>query len=63
MDEVPFSSLLALMRKMYTDFPGSPLVKTSPSSIRGAGSIPGQGTKILHASHPGQLKHKTGAIS
>ena len=62
MEEVPFSSLLALIRKMYRDFPGSPVVKTSPCSTRDAGSIPGQRTQILQASHPGKLKHKTGAI-
>ena len=62
MEEVPLSSLLALIRKMYRDFLGSPVVKTSSCSIRGAGSIPGQGTRILHASHPGKVKHKTGAI-
>ena len=27
------------------DFPGSPVVETSPSSAGGAGSIPGQGAK------------------
>ena len=34
------------------DFPGSPVVRTSPSNAGGAGSIPGQGTKIPHASGP-----------
>ena len=32
------------------DFPGGPVVKTSPSSVGGAGSIPGWGAKIPHAS-------------
>ena len=32
------------------DFPGSPVVKTSPANAGGAGSIPGQGAKIPHAS-------------
>ena len=31
------------------DFPGGPVVKTSRSNAGGAGSIPGQGAKILHA--------------
>ena len=31
------------------DFPGGPVVKTSPSSSGGVGSIPSQGTKIPHA--------------
>ena len=34
------------------DFPGSPVVKTSPSSAGGAGSIPGWGAKMPHASQP-----------
>ena len=40
------------------DFPGGPVVKTSPSSAGGAGSIPGQGAKIPHASQPGNQKVK-----
>ena len=34
------------------DFPGGPVVKPSPSNAGGAGSIPGQGAKIPHASWP-----------
>ena len=34
------------------DFPGSPVVRTLPSNAGGAGSIPGQGAKIPHASWP-----------
>ena len=34
------------------DFPGGPVVKTLPSNAGGAGSIPGQGAKIPHASWP-----------
>ena len=34
------------------DFPGGPVVKTSPSNAGGAGLIPGQGAKIPHASRP-----------
>ena len=34
------------------DFPGGPVVKTSPSNAGGAGSIPGWGAKIPHASWP-----------
>ena len=34
------------------DFPGGPVVKTLPSSSGSAGSIPGQGSKIPHASWP-----------
>ena len=35
------------------DFPGGPVVKNPPSNVGDAGSIPGRGTKIPHAS--GQL--------
>ena len=35
------------------DFPGGPVVKNQPSNAGGAGSIPGWGTKISHAT--GQL--------
>ena len=34
------------------DFPGGPVVKTSPSSAGGAGSIPGRGAEIPHAWRP-----------
>ena len=34
------------------DFPGCPVVKTMPSNAGGAGSIPGWGAKIQHASWP-----------
>ena len=30
------------------DFPGGPVVKSSPSSAADSGSIPGRGTKIPH---------------
>ena len=41
------------------DFPGYPVVKTSPSSEREryASSIPGQGAKTPHASMPKQTKN------
>ena len=39
--------------KKEGDFPGGPVVKNPPSNARDAGSIPGQGTKIPHAT--GQL--------
>ena len=35
-----------------SDFPGGPVVKTSPSNAGGEGSIPGWGAKIPHASWP-----------
>ena len=36
--------------KLLRDFPGGPVVKTSPSNARGVGSIPGRGAKIPDAS-------------
>ena len=38
--------------KTSRDFPGGPVVKTSPSNAEGAGSIPGQGVKFPHALGP-----------
>ena len=35
-----------------SDFPGGPVVKAHASTAGGAGSIPGRGTKILHAARP-----------
>ena len=34
------------------DFPGGPVVKTSPSNAEGVGLIPGWGTKTTHAWNP-----------
>ena len=34
------------------DFPGGPVVETSPSNAGGAGSTPGRGTEIPLASVP-----------
>ena len=44
------------------DFPWQSSVRNLPSNAEGAGSIPGQGTKIPHASQPKKTKHKTDAI-
>ena len=44
--------------------PGGPVVRTSPSNVGGASSIPGQGAKIptcLVAPKP-KIKHKTEAV-
>ena len=40
------------------DFLGSPVVKTSPSSEVGAGSITGWGASILHARQPKNQNRK-----
>ena len=42
------------------DFPGGPVVKNPPSNAGDLGSIPGRGTKILHA--VGQLSPRTTTI-
>ena len=39
-------------RRKQRDFPGGPVVKTSPSNIGGAGLIPGREAKIPHALQP-----------
>ena len=46
-----FSENLHVLKCMR-DFPGSPVVKTSPSNAEGTGSIPGRGANIPHASWP-----------
>ena len=43
-----------LEESMMGDFPGSTGVKMLNSQCRGRGLIPGQGTKIPHATHCGQ---------
>ena len=42
----------ALFKRGSWDFPGGPVVKTSPSNAGRAGSILGQGAKIPHALRP-----------
>ena len=44
------------------DFPGGPVVKTSPSSAGGAGSIPGWGAELPHALWQKNQNIKTEAI-
>ena len=41
------------------DFPGSPVVKTSPSNTAGAGLIPGRGAKIPYGLWLKKKKKKT----
>ena len=43
-------------KNLQGDFPGSPVVKTPASTAGGTGSIPGQGTKIPHATWHSQKK-------
>ena len=54
-----FSSYLA---SAYRDFPGIPVVKTLLPLQGGASSIPGQGTKILHAVQHSQIKIKQNQV-
>ena len=43
-----------LKKKNFWDFPGGPVLKNPPYNVGDAGSVPGQGTKIPHAT--GQLE-------
>ena len=53
---------LFLKIKSIRDFPGGPVVKTSPSSAGGVGLIPSWGVKIPQASRPRKPNHKMEAI-
>ena len=41
---------------LWRDFPGGPVVKTSPSIAEGTGSIPGRGAKMPQTSRPKKKK-------
>ena len=41
-----------VLKRHKGDFPGGPVVKTPHFHSRGTGSVPGRGTKILHAAWP-----------
>ena len=43
--------------RYWGDFPGRPVVKTSPSNAGAVGSIPGQRAKIPHALWPKNQKN------
>ena len=45
----PIGNVMLLTSEPLWDFPGGPVAKTPCSQCRGLGSIPGQGTKIPHA--------------
>ena len=59
---MPLSTKPGSLKSISWDFPGSPVVKTSPSNAGGAGSIPGRGATIPHALWPENQKHKTAAM-
>ena len=44
------NKLLSSIKSLSRDFPGGPVVKNPCSNAGDEGSIPGQGTKIPHAS-------------
>ena len=54
---------LFLTNRMWQgqEFPGGPVVKTLPSNVGSAGSIPDWGPKIPHPLQP-ESKHKTGGL-
>ena len=41
----------------FSAFPGGPVVKNPPYNAGDVGSIPGQGTKIPHATEPTKPTH------
>ena len=43
---------ICILKRWQRDFPGCPVVMTSPSNAEGAGSIPGRGAKIPYALRP-----------
>ena len=44
-----YKAIFLQFKKNFGDFPGGPVVKTSPSNARDAGLIPGQGAGIPQA--------------
>ena len=50
--------LLIYQDIIFRDLPDCSVVKMPPSNAEGAGSIPGQGTKIPHAASSQKLKKK-----
>ena len=50
--ELNLHKLVVKKKKKNRDFPGSPVVKISPSDAGSVGSIPDQGVKIPHTSWP-----------
>ena len=44
-----FQRITSLMKRKQGDFPGGPVVESPPCNAGDTGSIPGWGTKIIHA--------------
>ena len=59
--EGKFQTLIHGMKKCQ-DFPGGPVAETSPSNAGAAGSVPGWGAEVPHASQPKTTKRKPEAI-
>jgi len=51
--------LIITRKRKFWDFPGSPMVKTLPSSARDVGSIPVREAKSPHALQTKKKKKKT----
>ena len=49
------------IKVLHRDFPGGPVVGTSPSNAERASSLPGGGNKMLHALRPEKTKNKNGS--
>ena len=43
------NQIILLLKNLYQDFPGDPVVKNLPANTGDMGSIPGPETKIPHA--------------
>ena len=58
--DIPFSGAVSSSRKQeqHGNSLAGQWLGLHPSTARGTGSIPGQGTKILHTAHPGKKKKK-----
>ena len=57
-----FLLLKLSLKVLLRDFPGGPVVKTSPFNATGAGSIPSRGPKISPYLEAKKPKHETEAI-
>ena len=53
------TEVISQLKINVRDFPACPVVENLPSSAGDAGSIPGQGTKTLHAT--GLVHHNSGS--
>ena len=54
----PLLSKMFILKNYFREVPGGPVVRTQHLHLWGLGSIPGQGTKILHGVVKSFLKIK-----